>query len=80
MIEVPPDRTCIPLMFSAFTYYMVDVDAVYAPPPDANNVTVRLLPTTTFTTQGRGNKLQWLGYSLHNSAVYVYIMYSLLLK
>ena len=74
LIEISPDRTSTLLMFSAFTDYMVDVDAVYAPPPDASNVTVRLLPTTTFRTPERGNKLQWHGYCLHNSAAYVYII------
>ena len=57
-IEVPAGINNTTLPFIAFTDYAVDVDAVYAPPPDRNRVFVNLLPSTTFTTpQRRKNQI-----------------------
>ena len=56
-VEVPAGTTTATLPFMAFTDYTVDVDAIYAPPPDGNRVTVSLLPSTPFTTPQRRKKL-----------------------
>ena len=55
-VQVTSDQTSTQLMFTAYTDYMVDVDALYTP-PNANNVTVSLLPTTTFRSPERRMKL-----------------------
>ena len=52
-VNVNPDKTSAEIDFQAFSRYMVDVSAVYNPPPDRNEVLVVLLPTTTFTTPQR---------------------------
>ena len=59
-VEVPAGMTSTTLPFTAFTDYTVDVDAIYAPPPDGNRVTVNLLPLTTFTTPQRRKKLVYI--------------------
>ena len=56
-INVPAGMTTTTLPFTAFSDYTVDVDAIYAPPPDRNNVTVSLLPSTPFMTPQRRKKL-----------------------
>ena len=56
-VEVPAGTTSTTLPFTAFTVYTVDVDAIYAPPPDGNRVSINLLPTTQFTTPQRRKKL-----------------------
>ena len=58
-VEVPADTTSTTLPFRAFTDYTVDVDAIYAPPPDGNRVAVNLLPPTTFTTPERRKKINY---------------------
>ena len=55
-VEVPAEMTSTTLPFTAFTDFTVDVDAVYAPPPDGTRVFINLLPRTTFTTPQRGKK------------------------
>ena len=54
--EVPAGMTRTTLPFAPFTNFIVDVDAVYAPPPDGNRVVIRLLPSTMFTTTQKGKK------------------------
>ena len=56
-VQVPSDQTRAELMFTPYTDHMVDVDALYTPPPDGNTVTVPLLPTTTFRSPERHMKL-----------------------
>ena len=56
-MEVPASTNSTTLPFTAFTNYTVDVDAIYAPPPDGNRVSINLLPTTKFTTPQRRKKL-----------------------
>ena len=56
-LRVSADITSTQLRFQIFSSYMVDVSAVYAPPPSNDEVTVILLPTTTFTTPGQRKKL-----------------------
>ena len=56
-VEVPAGTTNAMLPFTAFTDYTVDVDAIYAPPPDGIRVSINLLPTTRFTTPQRRKKL-----------------------
>ena len=55
--EVPAGLTSTTLPFAPFTSFTVDVDAVYAPPPDGSIVVINLLPPTTFTTPQRSKKL-----------------------
>ena len=59
-VLVPSAQTSTQIDFTPYTDYMVDVDAVYTPPPNGNNVTVPLLPTTTFRSQERRMKLLYL--------------------
>ena len=54
--EIPAGMTSTTLTFIPFTNFTVDVDAVYAPPPDGTRVVIDLLPPTTFTTPPRGKK------------------------
>ena len=56
-IDVSAGMTSATLPFIAFTNYTVDVDAIFAPPPDGRSVTVNLLPSTMFTTPQRRKKL-----------------------
>ena len=56
-VEVPAGTTNTMLPFTAFTDYTVNVDAIYAPPPDGIRVSINLLPTTRFTTPQRRKKL-----------------------
>ena len=65
--EVPTGTTSTTLDFAAFTDYTVNVDAIYAPPPDGNNVTVNLLPPTMFTTPQRRKKSVYSGINLENN-------------
>ena len=53
VMEVPAGTTSTTLPFSPFLNFTVDVDAVYAPPPDRDRVSIPLLPSTTFTTPQR---------------------------
>ena len=55
-MNISSDTTSTQLPFTAFTNYMVGVDAVYASPPNGNKVFVNLLPPTTFTTPERGKE------------------------
>ena len=55
--EVPAGMTSTTLPFTPFTDFIVDVDAVYAPPPDGTRVVINLLPPTTFRTPEIGKKL-----------------------
>ena len=57
--EVPAGTTSTTLPFTAFMSYTVNVDAIYAPPP-GNNVSINLLPTTTFTTPERRKKMLYI--------------------
>ena len=59
-VEVPAGTTNTTLPFTAFTNYTVNVDAIYAPPPDGNRVNIYLLPPTTFTTPQRRKKLVYM--------------------
>ena len=61
-VQVPSAQTSAQLMFTPYTDYMVNVDAVYTPPPDGNSVTIPLLPTTTFRSQERRMKLLYLNF------------------
>ena len=61
-VPVPSDQTSTQIDFTPYTDYMVDVDALYTPPPDGNTVTVPLLPTTTFRSQERCMKLLYLNF------------------
>ena len=53
VMEVPAGTTSTILPFTPFLNFTVDVDAVYAPPPDGDRVFIPLLPSTTFTTPQR---------------------------
>ena len=66
-VEVPAGMTSTHLPFTAFSDYTVDVDAIYAPPPDGNRVPINLLPPTTFTTPPRRKKLVYSGINLENN-------------
>ena len=59
-VVVPSDQTSAEIDFTPYTDYMVDVDAVYTPPPGGNTVTVPLLPTTAFRSEERRMKLLYL--------------------
>ena len=65
-MNVSATMTRAVLLFQPFSNYMVDVSAVYAPPPSGNEVAVILLPTTTFTTPERSKKLS--GVANHTQA------------
>ena len=65
-MNVSATMTSAVLPFQPFSNYMVDVSAVYAPPPSGNEVAVILLPTTTFTTPERGKNLS--GVANHTQA------------
>ena len=52
-IDVHSDTTSAALKFRPFSDYTVDVNAVFAPPPDTVDVVVPLLPTTFFSTPER---------------------------
>ena len=65
-MNVSATMTRAVLQFQPFSNYMVNVSAVYAPPPSGNEVAVALLPTTTFTTPERGKKLS--GVANHTQA------------
>ena len=54
--EVPAGMTSTTLPFTPFTDFTVEVDAVYAPPPDGTRVAIDLLPPTTFRTPEGGKK------------------------
>ena len=51
--DVGRDETMTQIDFQAFSMYMVNVSAIYNPPPDRNEVLVALLPTANFTTPQR---------------------------
>ena len=55
--EVPVGIISTTLPFTPFVNFTVDVDVVYAPPPDGTRVVINLLPPTTFTTPERCKKL-----------------------
>ena len=52
-VNVGPDQTSTQIDFQPFSTYTVNVSAVYNPPPNAIEVLVDLLPTTTFVTPER---------------------------
>ena len=55
-VDVSAGMTSTTLPFTPFTDFTVDVDAIYAPPPDGTRVAINLLPPTTFRTPETGKK------------------------